>query len=144
GLRELAGRDADEVGAEVGGDNDRGVDVAALYRVLRLALVHEDPAELVVLFELRDDLLADVERAGEVRIGALVEIDDRNSYARGVRVRIPERVDVEPRVQRRRDKHTDDDDPHPALTDESHRVAPQDLQTLSHANEHTHKVHIDV
>jgi len=129
---EVARRDADEVAAEVLGDDDRGITASAADSIHRLVLVDELPAELVVLLELVDELAAHIDVARELGGGALVLIDDRDADVLRVRIRIPERDDVEPRVQGRSDDHADDDDPRLAHAGQPADIAREDAQRVVH------------
>ena len=126
------GHDVGEILAEIGGDDDRRIAVAGLYRFHRFGLAHEFPAKLVVVFQRVFDLVAEVHFAEQGVVGALVDVGHGNFDALGIAIRIPESVDVEPCVQRRNDGYADHDDPSGRYGDESFEVTTQNLQYVAH------------
>ena len=126
------GHDVGEILAEIGGDDDRRIAVAGLYRFHRFGLAHEFPAKLVVVFQRVFDLVAEVHFAEQGVVGAFVDVGHGNFDALGIAIRIPESVDVEPCVQRRNDGYTDHDDPGGRYGDESFEVTTQNLQYVAH------------
>ena len=110
GLVELTVEHGQQILREVLGDDDGRVVLAALDALLGvLGGVDERPAQLVVVLELVDHLVAGVELADELVLGAGVAVGDGDLDALGVSVRIPVRHDVVPRVERRDDADTDRD-----------------------------------
>src|SRR5690606_39929613 len=125
-------RDAQQVRAEGGRDDDGGVVVAGPHPAQRRVLPDEPPAQLVVRLELVDDLGADVDLARYLRRRTLVEVDDRDLDVLRVRVRVPEREDVHPRVHGRHDDEPDDDGPDLRRVEDPPDVAAEHLQGVAH------------
>ena len=97
-----AGQRIDQAGAEVFWQHNRRVVVAGLHALYGLLFVaHKPPAELVVMFELYDHLLAGIEMANQIIGGAAVLIGDGDLQVAGGGIRIPVGKDVEPCIQGR-------------------------------------------
>ena len=112
GLVILTLEKAHEVLAELGRDRDGCEDVAATHGLGRLVRVHELPAQLVVVVQLVHELSTHVEVARKLRVRAAVLVDHGDLEVFRIFIGIPERAHVEPRVERRRDKDADGDDPY--------------------------------
>ena len=105
-LMVIAVEHRDEIVGEVLGDHDRRVILAALDALLGIGgRVDEGPAELVVLLELVDHLIARVELADQVVLSSLVIVGDSNLNALGISIRIPVGNDVVPGIQRGNDAY---------------------------------------
>nr|DAL20352.1 MAG TPA_asm: hypothetical protein [Caudoviricetes sp.] len=93
-----AGDGVDQVFGEGFGDDDGGVGFAGADAGHAFLLVGEVPAELVVVFQLGDDLGTEVGVSDELVGGALVVVHHGHFDAFGVVVGVPESADVEPCV----------------------------------------------
>ena len=91
---------------EVLGDYDGRIVLTALDALFGIGRrIDEGPAQPIVLLELIDDLIARVELAHQVVLGAPIVVGDGNLDALGVSVRIPVGHDVVPGVQRGDNAH---------------------------------------
>ena len=98
----------DQVIREVLGDYDGRIVLTALDALLGVGRrINEGPAQLIVLLELIDDLVARVELAHQVVLGAPIVVGDGNLDALGVSVRIPVCHDVVPGIQRGNNTHAE-------------------------------------
>ena len=93
---------------EVLGDYDGRIVLTALDALLGIGRrIDEGPAQLIVLLELIDDLVARVELAHQVVLGSLVVVGDGNLDTLSVSVRIPVCHDVVPGIQRGNNAHAE-------------------------------------
>ena len=93
---------------EVLGDYDGRIVLTALDALLGIGRrIDEGPAQLIVFLELIDDLIARVELAHQVVLGALIVVGDGNLDTLGVSVRIPVSHDVVPGIQRGNNAHAE-------------------------------------
>ena len=91
---------------EVLGNHDGRIVLPALDALFGIGRrIDEGPAQLIVLLELIDDLVARVELAHQVVLSALVVVGDSNLDALGVSIRIPVCHDVVPGIQRGNNTH---------------------------------------
>ena len=102
----VAAEHRDQVIREVLRDYDGRIVLTALDALLGVGRrIDEGPAQLIVLLELIDDLVARVELAHQVVLGAPIVVGDGNLDTLGVSVRIPVSHDVVPGIQRGNDAH---------------------------------------
>ena len=119
----------DEIVGEVLGNHDGSIVFAtfdALFGICRR--VDEGPAQLVVLLELVDHLIARVELAHQVVLGALIVVGDGDFNALGISVRIPVGNDVVPGIQRGNDAHAQGNHQGDGVHDQSLDVAFKDCK----------------
>ena len=91
---------------EVLGDYDGRIVLTTLDALLGIGRrIDEGPAQLIVLLELIDDLVARVEIAHQVVLSALIVVGDGNLDALSISVRIPVGHDVVPGIQRGNNAH---------------------------------------
>lgn len=133
GLLEIAREHARELLAEVVRNHDGGVVITAPHALLGLLRIREDPAQVVVLLEFVDRLLAGVEFAREFGLHARILVGDCDLDALGATVGVPVRLDVVPGVQGRNDAHTDGDDHRHWIVQQAEHIALEDLPCFSHA-----------
>ena len=133
GLLEIAREHARELLAEVVRNHDGGVVITAPHALLGLLRIREDPAQVVVLLEFVDRLLAGVEFAREFGLHTRILVGDCDLDALGATVGIPVRLDVVPGVQGRNDAHTDGDDHRHWIVQQAEHIALEDLPCFSHA-----------
>ena len=123
---------AQQLRAEVGGDGDGGVGIAAFERSLCSFCVEELPAQLMVLAELFCYLFSYVDTARDLRKSALVLIDNGDLDVFGCSVRVPKSCNVHPRVEGRCDDHADEDDPCLFSATETGNVSSKNLPSVTH------------
>src|SRR5699024_5716222 len=113
-------------------DDDRRVARARPDLLHGPALVGEMPAELVVAPQLLDHPIAGVDVPGRRGGGALVQVDDGDVDGLGVGVRVPERRDVHPRIERRGEPEPDVADPRFAYRSEAPGITREHTPRVAH------------
>ena len=98
-----------------------------------LISAHQMPAQLIILLELVRDHRADIHGPQGLLRRALVLIGHGHFDLRRVRIRVPKTHDVEPRVQRGDESHTDDDNPRDRHCDQSQQIATKNPDRTGHA-----------
>ena len=114
---------------EVLGDYDGRIVLTALDALFGIGRrIDEGPAQPIVLLELIDDLIARVELAHQVVLGALIVVGDGNLDTLGVSVRIPVGNDVVPGIQRGNNAHAEGNHQGDGVHDQSLDVAFKDCK----------------
>ena len=95
---EIAGQDRGHVGAEILRYHERRVRIARFHRLHRLVAIDEIPSELIVVFELVDNLRAQVKVAQHLVMRARILVHHADAQIARILIRVPEPYHVEPRI----------------------------------------------